>query len=340
VATQLYRYYKLSSSKRSAPYDTAYHNNVIGLSRKVETLQQQVDTLVDNQKDMNDRYSCAKRENAALKAQVEMLVCHLCEYEERAEERLQEEQLKIRALLVRTEREKQLEQLEIENSATRLQTLELEGRSLREESTRIRSQVELLRAETATLEELRREGHLMMEALREELQTLRKVERRAKEEKLVNAQIVEELHLELDRLKAELEGGEIMKAYIQSELKGQLHDDLSERFHELQIEMINLRHQNKILQETTEELQAQMLTWSLEGGRDLMTGVGNGNSLANELEAISAQDAISCPSHDGSNNSLKGKCLIVMSYGLMIAMCGIFSAPIYPFARKLFFIIK
>jgi hypothetical protein len=44
------------------------------------------------------------------------------------------------------------------------------------------------------------------------------------------------------------------------------------------------------LQETNEELQAQMLTRSLEEGRNLLTGVGNGNSLAEELEAMSAQE--------------------------------------------------
>ena len=43
------------------------------------------------------------------------------------------------------------------------------------------------------------------------------------------------------------------------------------------------------LQETNEELQAQMLTRSLEEGRNLL-GVSNGNSLAAELEAMSAQE--------------------------------------------------
>jgi len=53
--------------------------------------------------------------------------------------------------------------------------------------------------------------------------------------------------------------------------------------------MINLENVAD-LQETNEELQAQMLTRSLEEGRNLLTGVGNGNSLAEELEAMSAQE--------------------------------------------------
>lgn len=54
------------------------------------------------------------------------------------------------------------------------------------------------------------------------------------------------------------------------------------------------------LQETIEELQAQMLTRSLEEGRNLLTGVGNGNSLAEELEAMSAQEVGSYLLHDSN----------------------------------------
>jgi hypothetical protein len=71
----------------------------------------------------------------------------------------------------------------------RLQTLELEGASLREECTRLRSQVERLRAEKQASEELRGEEQVMLAALREELQTLRDIERRTKDERRVNAQV-------------------------------------------------------------------------------------------------------------------------------------------------------
>jgi len=58
------------------------------------------------------------------------------------------------------------------------------------------------------------------------------------------------------------------------------------------------------LQETNEELQAQILTRSLEEGRNLLTGVGNGNSLAEELEAMSAQEVGQYHS-SGSTHSLR-----------------------------------
>jgi hypothetical protein len=67
--------------------------------------------------------------------------------------------------------------------------------------------------------------------------------------------------------------------------------------------MINLENVAD-LQETNEELQAQMLTRSLEEGRNLLTGVGNGNSLAEELEAMSAQEVGEYHS-SGSTHSLQ-----------------------------------
>lgn len=57
--------------------------------------------------------------------------------------------------------------------------------------------------------------------------------------------MVEELSTEIERLKAEQNGSYIMEAYSQSELDGQLHDDLTARLNELQVEVASLRHQNK-----------------------------------------------------------------------------------------------
>lgn len=72
------------------------------------------------------------------------------------------------------------------------------------------------------------------------------------------------------------------------------------------------------LQETIEELQAQMLTRSLEEGRNLLTGAGNGNSLAEELEAMSAQEVGSYLLHDSSSTLQKGSCFRITSHSLMM----------------------
>lgn len=57
--------------------------------------------------------------------------------------------------------------------------------------------------------------------------------------------MIEELSAEIERLRAERKGSDIMEACSQSELDGQLHDDLTARLNELQVEVASLRHQNK-----------------------------------------------------------------------------------------------
>jgi hypothetical protein len=75
---------------------------------------------------------------------------------------------------------------------------------------------------------------------------------------------------------------------------------------------------NADLQETNEELQAQMLTRSLEEGRNLLTGVGSGNSLAEELEAMSAQEVGPCHLHSNGNTWLKHVCFRISFLSLML----------------------
>jgi chromosome segregation ATPase len=67
--------------------------------------------------------------------------------------------------------------------------MELEGTALREECSRLHSQVERLRAEKQASEDQRGEMELTLAALREELQTLRDIERRVKDERLASAQV-------------------------------------------------------------------------------------------------------------------------------------------------------
>jgi hypothetical protein len=58
-------------------------------------------------------------------------------------------------------------------------------------------------------------------------------------------QVVEELSSEIERLKADQKGANMLEARSQLELHGQLHDDLTARLNELQMEVTSLRHQNK-----------------------------------------------------------------------------------------------
>nr|CAD7569999.1 unnamed protein product [Timema californicum] len=246
---------------------------------KVQMLQQQVSCLADNQTNTDDRYTRAKQDSAALQARVHMLEEQLREAELRAEERLEEEQRRNRELMVRVEREKQLQ---IENCNIRLQTLELEGASMRDETSRLRSQVERLRYEKAMVEEKLEEAEIKIATFQVENKELRELERRIREDtsrdRKADVQLVEEMSRELEQLKAERGAG--------------TSDDLNltSRIRELQSQIDSLRHQNKSLQEANEELQAQMLTRSVEEGRNLLTGVNASHSLAAEFEAMTQSE--------------------------------------------------
>nr|CAD7437566.1 unnamed protein product [Timema bartmani] len=246
---------------------------------QVQMLQQQVSCLADNQTNTDDRYTRAKQDSAALQARVHMLEEQLREAELRAEERLEEEQRRNRELMVRVEREKQLQ---IENCNIRLQTLELEGASMRDETSRLRSQVERLRYEKAMVEEKLGEAEIKIASFQVENKELRELERRIREDtsrdRKADVQLVEEMSRELEQLKAERGVGTC--------------DDLNltSRIQELQSQIDSLRHQNKSLQEANEELQAQMLTRSVEEGRNLLTGVNASHSLAAEFEAMSQSE--------------------------------------------------
>nr|CAD7194394.1 unnamed protein product [Timema douglasi] len=249
------------------------------INGKVQMLQQQVSCLADNQTNTDDRYTRAKQDSAALQARVHMLEEQLREAELRAEERLEEEQRRNRELMVRVEREKQLQ---IENCNIRLQTLELEGASMRDETSRLRSQVERLRYEKAMVEEKLEEAEIKIASFQVENKELRELERRIREDtsrdRKADVQLVEEMSRELEQLKAERGAG--------------TSDDLNltSRIRELQSQIDSLRHQNKSLQEANEELQAQMLTRSVEEGRNLLTGVNASHSLAAEFEAMSQSE--------------------------------------------------
>ncbi|XP_066991556.2 rab11 family-interacting protein 4 isoform X2 [Anabrus simplex] len=285
LASQLYRSSSFNSSGRSSTCDTAddmysdvsLEEDVLDLNHKVQLLQQQVSALADNQTHTDDRYTRAKQDSAALQARVHMLEEQLRESELRAEERLQEEQRRHRELMVRVDREKQLQN---ENCTIRLQTLELEVSSLRDEATRLRAQVERLRSEKQGVEEQLGEAEATLATLRDENQALRELERRSKEElaqeRGASAQLVEELSREVERLRKET----VTSIPAPSPIENQ---PLSE----LQEELNRLRQENKNLQDANEELQAQMLTRSLEEGRAL---VGSGNSLAAEFEAMSSDE--------------------------------------------------
>ncbi|CAA9994222.1 unnamed protein product, partial [Nesidiocoris tenuis] len=241
---------------------------------QVQMLQEQMSVLADNQNHSDERYTRARQENATLQARVLMLEEQLREVELRAQEKLQDEERRHRELVARVDREKQLQ---VENCAIRLQTLELENASVREEAVRCRTQADKLRSEVLRLEEEQSRCEAALAALREELEIVREQERQQQQVSQANQQLIEELSQELERLRIEHK-----RTLEELEERG---SGVSPTAHEqLRAKFTQLREENKRLQEAHDELQALLLTRSVEEGRNLLTGH---QSLAAELEAMS-----------------------------------------------------
>ncbi|XP_054288163.1 rab11 family-interacting protein 4A [Macrosteles quadrilineatus] len=291
LASQLYRSSSFNSSGRSSTCDTgddiysdvSLEEDVLDLNHKVQMLQQQMSVLADNQSHTDERYTRAKQDNATLQARVLMLEEQLREVELRSEERLAEEERRHRELVARVDREKQLQ---VENCAIRLQTLELENSSLKEEATRCRSQTEKLRTEKAEVEERLGESQSVVCCLQEEVHSLKDQERRQKECVQANQQLVEELTQEVERLRREV-------TTLQ-----ELNQHSREPQTQLQEQLDSLRQEHRSLQEAHEELQVVLLSRGVEEGRNLLSAASQGHSLAAELDDMTQDDPLSDKDED------------------------------------------
>ncbi|XP_061933229.1 rab11 family-interacting protein 4 isoform X2 [Apis cerana] len=264
---QLYRSGSFNSSGISSncdPADDMYsdvslEDDVIDLNHKVQMIQEQMHAF---QSVGEERYVRAKQENATLQARILMLEEAAKDAETRAEERLQAEQRRHRDWASRLERERQLQ---LENYAIKLQAIELEETSLRDEIARLREQLEKVKIEKNRLEN-------DLEEARREIDSARESERQA-------ISRANEAHYQLKVIKEEL----TMKIEDQQKIE------------ELMQQVAQLQACNKSLEESRDELQAAA---ALQAGRELLmlnpcnNSVEKGPSLAVELLAGMNQDQI------------------------------------------------
>ncbi|KAE8737899.1 hypothetical protein FOCC_FOCC016632 [Frankliniella occidentalis] len=245
------------------------------LNDQVQMLQQQVGVLADNQTSTDERYTRAKQDNAALQARVLMLEEQLRETELRADERLQDEQKRHREIMVRVEREKQLE---LENFAIRLQTAELEAQTLRDETSRLRLQSDHIRSEKLRVQEALVDSEAALAALRDEVDQQKDGLRQREAEHQQREHLVEELSLEIERLR---------EAALRQSARAREHEpDQAAQALALSAQLERVRDEARSLREANEELQALVLTRGVEEGRSLLGSA----SLAAELEAMSQDE--------------------------------------------------
>ncbi|XP_049299962.1 rab11 family-interacting protein 4B isoform X21 [Anopheles funestus] len=277
LANHLYRSSSFNSSGRSSNCDTAEDmysdvslEDVQDINHKLEILQRQVTNLADTQSNVDDRTSRTKTEYAVLQARYHMLEEQLRETELRAEERLAEEQKRHRELLARVEREAKLQN---ENCQIRIRTMEMEVTGLREEIQRLRLQSDKQAADLHATEEKLEKARDSLMISQQDLVEARAEEKKHRADKQAAEELMVELDKECERLRSER--GPALPTTSPESL----------RLEELHQEMDELRQKNKSLEEANEELQAMMLTRSIEEGRNLLNGTSN--SLAQELEAMS-----------------------------------------------------
>ncbi|KAI4478033.1 hypothetical protein M0804_012224 [Polistes exclamans] len=239
---------------------TTTRRRVPSLTGQVQMIQEQMNVLADTQSVGEERYARVKQENATLQARILILEEAAKDAETRAEERLQAEQRRHRELASRLEREKQLQ---LENYAIKLQSIDLESSTLRDEIGRLREQLERFKNDKTRLE-------IELKDSQSEINTARENEKQA-------VARANEAHHMLQVAKEEL----IIRA------------DNQQRVEELEQQVVHLQARNKSLEEARDELQAAA---AVQAGRELLmlspcsNGSEKGPSLAAELLAGMSQD--------------------------------------------------
>lgn len=283
LASQLYRSGSFNSSGRGSTCDAtddmysdvSLEDDVIDLNHRVRMIQEQMDNLVDTQSVSGERYARVKEENATLQARILMLEEAAKDNEARAEERLQSEQRRHRDWISRIEREKQLQ---LENCAMKIQTLEIEILNIREQLARIREQYDNEKKERIKLENLLDDANT----------TIRNIQDNEKQ-LLIKSN---EMKILLDAANNELS----------------LRTNDRQKIESLLLEVANLSVKNKNLEESRDELQAA--TTALQAGRELLmmnpiiNYDKNPKSLAAELSAYGNNDQIDGDIINNNNNTL------------------------------------
>lgn len=238
-----------------------------------------------------DRNIRAKTDFAVLQTKYQMLEDQLRETELRCDERVVEEQKRCKELISRIERESELKN---ENCQIRIQTMESEISSLRDEVHRLRTQCDKQTTELAATEDKLEHSRFNLTVVQENLMEAREEQKRQLSEKNQSDQMISELHKEIERIRTEAQA--VMNSVRKSNgmsnqistsslsLESNMSSTETFRVEELLGELEDLKMQNRHLNETNEELQAMLLTKNIEEGRNLLNG-GTSN-LADELKEM------------------------------------------------------
>ncbi|XP_046336255.1 rab11 family-interacting protein 4B-like isoform X5 [Haliotis rufescens] len=281
-----------NSTRRSSFGSDIVYDDIDGnfqnIDDRMKYLESQIHKLSDNQL---TTHSTLKKENSSLKSKVHDLEAQLQMMDFRTEERLNEERHKHQEYITRQNREKSDAQMDYVTQ--RLQKLEHDNEKLTQERLQLRTEIHQVRSEKLDLQD----AYDTLSDEQQKLQTeLHKLTQQTEHERQTTGQLLDELGKELEdlrRYKIEHETFQGRKGSV---------GDLPARYQDLQAELQKLKEmymdewrnlfkENKILKDSNEDLNAQLLTRCMEEGRSLLRDT-SGTTLAEELEHLTKEENI------------------------------------------------
>ncbi|XP_071106020.1 rab11 family-interacting protein 4B-like isoform X3 [Haliotis cracherodii] len=281
-----------NSTRRSSFGSDIVYDDIDGnfqnIDDRMKYLESQIHKLSDNQL---TTHSTLKKENSSLKSKVHDLEAQLHMMDFRTEERLNEERHKHQEYITRQNRGKSDAQMDYVTQ--RLQKLEHDNEKLTQERLQLRTEIHQVRTEKLDLQD----AYDTLSDEQQKLQTeLHKLTQQTEHERQTTGQLLDELGKELEdlrRYKIEHETFQGRKGSV---------GDLPARYQDLQAELQKLKEmymdewrnlfkENKILKDSNEDLNAQLLTRCMEEGRSLLRDT-SGTTLAEELEHLTKEELL------------------------------------------------
>ncbi|XP_046574524.1 rab11 family-interacting protein 4B-like isoform X2 [Haliotis rubra] len=281
-----------NSTRRSSFGSDIVYDDIDGnfqnIDDRMKYLESQIHKLSDNQL---TTHSTLKKENSSLKSKVHDLEAQLQLMDVRTEERLNEERHKHQEYITRQNRGKSDAQMDYVTQ--RLQKVEQDNEKLTQERLQLRTEIHQVRTEKLDLQD----AYDTLSDEQQKLQTeLHKITQQSEHERQTTGQLLDELGKELEdlrRYKIEQETFQGRKGSV---------GDLPARYQDLQTELQKLKEmymdewrnlfkENKILKDSNEDLNAQLLTRCMEEGRSLLRDT-SGTTLAEELEHLTKEELL------------------------------------------------
>ncbi|CAG2104750.1 unnamed protein product [Medioppia subpectinata] len=248
--------------------------DVLNLTQKIQSLQEQVNYLSEGQISNEDKYTRVKQENANLLTKIHTLEEQLRDIEIQSDDRHNEEERRYKDVMARHDREKSQE---CDQYLNKIYGLQQELVDAKDESRKYQNIVERLQSVKSDLEDQLNDRTIEVDGLRLEVNKLREVVRKQEDEDNVNCRVIEALNQELLDMKAP-------KLFESKQRTMSSSDDIDLLYNsEMDRQLKELKDENIALREANEELSALLLNNRLEEGRNLLKEGEVVSSLASEL---------------------------------------------------------